>query len=153
MKIFISRLLIITGLVLLFSCGTVEPINRKLIVGSWKFDKVVTYTPHSTEAGAIEAKKIIKESVSNNDYSALGTAFPEMIIALDFRGDKTVLVTTHKTSFNGTWKINKTGEMIKVTAGEPKKITQIELKNVDNKSLEIVDPLSEGNLGLLFRKK
>jgi hypothetical protein len=175
MKILKSSLIILLGLALLSSCGTVNHVNGKLIVGSWKFDKVMAYIPSSSEAAeslykpsaageqtksgsstsiseALEIKKMIKESMINNDPSVLVTRFPEMITAIEFKADKTAHVTSRKTSIKGIWKINKTGTKIKITASDTKKITQIEIRDVGFTSLEIVDPLSEGNFILLFKK-
>ena len=44
MKIFKIHLFALFCLALLSSCGTVNHINGKLIVGSWKFEKAVDQT-------------------------------------------------------------------------------------------------------------
>lgn len=167
MKILKSPLMVLLGLVLLSSCGTVNRVNGKFIIGSWKFDKVVTYAPSSSGAAdkqtksaplsniseSMEVIKLIKESIINNDISALAARFPKMITAIEFKGDKTAHVTSWKTSIDGTWKINRTGTIIKIKAGDTKKITRIEIRDVGFTSLEIADPLSEGNFILLYKKQ
>jgi hypothetical protein len=173
MKIFKSSLITIIGLFLFSSCGTINRVNEKFILGSWKFDKVVTYNPSSSEhtssssetadkqtkalspsniSDSYEVIKLIKESIVNKDISALADRFPEMITAIEFKSDKTAHVTTRKISINGTWKINRTGTKIKIKASDTKKTTQIEIKDVGFTSLEIVDPLPNGSFVLLFKK-
>ncbi|MEI6456175.1 MAG: hypothetical protein WCO93_07790 [bacterium] len=176
MNILKSLFAALVGLSLLTSCGTVNHVNGTIILGSWKFVKVVTYIPSSTEAAqtlnmasslenetkssssetnkeSIEIKQLIKKSVWENDYSALFARFPELITAIEFKGDKTATVTSQQSTTTGTWKIDKTGTKIKIKAADTKRITPIEIRNVDFTLLEIYDPLAEGNFILQFKKQ
>ena len=157
MKIFKLTLFVIFVLALLSSCGTVNNLNGKLIVGSWKNVKVLGSTATSSDVSeAIEIKKMIQGSSGSNDPSVFQARFPEMIMAIQFKGDNTVQIISGKTTVKGNWKINKPGTIISVTGPDKKVITRIDLKRVDATSMEITDPFaagSNGNLILLFKKQ
>jgi len=176
MKILKSSLIILLGLALLSSCDTVNHVNGKLIVGSWKFDKVMAYTPFSSEAAeslytpsaageqtksgsstsiseALEIKKKIKESVINNDPSVLVTRFPEMITAIEFKADNTAHVTSRKTSIKGTWKMNGKGDKIKLSIQDASSPMILTLVKINSKTMEIVDHFSNSDFQILYQKK
>jgi len=168
MKLLKSSILIIIGWAFLSSCGTLNKANSKLVVGSWKYEKITGFKSSASEISeleksqsssgiseAIEMKKMIKEPSTTNDLSAMLAKFPEMITALEFKSDHTARVVTKKTTINGTWKLNGKGLIIKITSMDPKKVTPIEIRHIDLNSLEIIDPFSGcsiGNSVLLFKK-
>jgi len=176
MKILKSLFFVLPGLILLASCGTVNHVNGTIILGSWKLEKVLAFTPSSSQpdqsllsAGVAddkskstsqgsptetsEIRQLIKKSFWENDYSALFARFPGLITTIEFKGDKTAAVTSQQSTTTGTWKIDKTGTKIKIKASDTKRITPIEIRKVDFTLLEINDPLAEGNFILQFRKQ
>ena len=174
MKIFKIQLFTLFCLALLSSCGTVNHINGKLIVGSWKFEKAVDQTSAEdaeallTQHKAEEQTKSVsspdisnvpeiippvKEPPPDNSISPFSARFPDMITAIEFNADKTVNLTSRKTTSSGTWNMNNPGTKINITVSDTKKITRLELRKVDSTSLEISNPATTENLYLLYRKQ
>ncbi len=159
MKIFQSPLLfIVAGIFMLSSCATVNNLNGKLIVGSWKNVKVLGCSSASStdETAAVEMKQMIRGTGESMDISSMLGRYPEMTSAIEFKADNTVKITAEKNTVQGNWKINKTGTKITITGPDKKKIAMIELKRVDATTMELVDPFSvclNGNFILLFRKQ
>jgi hypothetical protein len=175
MKLFklISVSILISGL--FSSCATVNHVNGKIIIGSWKLNKVVSYSPASQDANAalsafstaddeskssgnkdiseaMEIKKMVKESFKDSNYSALLSRFPGLITAVAFRQDNTGSVTTPKEQINGTWKINRTGTKITLKEPETKKVIKLELRTVEFTKLELINTLPEGTFIVQYRK-
>ena len=174
MKIFKLPLLTLLGLALLSSCGTVNHINGKLIVGSWKFEKAVfqtsaedaeaLLTQHKAEeqtksvsspdiSNIPEIRQPVKEPLPDNSISPLSAKFPDMITAIEFKEDKTVNLTSRKIISSGTWNMNNPGTKINITVSDTKKITRLELRKIDSTSLEISNPATTENVILLFKKQ
>ena len=173
MKIFKLQLLTLLSLVLLSSCGTVNHVNGKLVVGSWKLEKAVAQNPSEEAEFQLAQRKaeeqtksvspseisfipektpLVKEPAADKSVSLLSDRFPDMIMAIEFKEDKTANLTCQKTISSGTWSMNKTGTKINITVSDTKKITRLELRKVDSTSLEISNPATAENLYLLYRK-
>lgn len=174
MKLIKPVLLLLIGCAFLSSCGTVNTVNRTIILGSWKFEKVKYFTPASAAAAsamsnassvgdqskpgsskeitdAIEIKNLAKESVAQNNISSLVARFPDLVTAVEFRSDNTATLTSTNKIMNGTWKIDRSGTKVTFKEMETRKVTKLVLARVAFTDLEIVNTFPEGSFNIIYK--
>jgi hypothetical protein len=174
MKIIKPVFFLVIGCALLSSCGTVNTVNKTIILGSWKFEKVKSFTPASSEVNAAlngpssigdqsksgsskefseaaDIKKMAKESVAENNISSLVARFPDLITAVEFRSDNTATLTSSNKVMNGTWKIDRSGTKVTFKEAETKKVTKLVLTSVAFTDLEINNAFPEGTFTLIYK--
>ena len=186
MRIFKTVLYFFLGLALMSSCSLIKKItgpsnNEKLIVGSWKGDKLLSFSPASpasqdylnatnpqeepaafmtedsitkrTTKRAQVHLQSVEEAARAGNLSTFYAFLPDFKSSMEFKSDKTALLTSQKNTISGTWKMNAKGTKVTIICNEKKSKIILDLNKIDSLSMEAADYFPEGKILMLYKKR
>ena len=182
MRIFKTALYFFLGLGFFSSCSTSSHVNvnEKLIVGTWKGEKLLKYTSSSPASqeylnaanpqeepeeymaeDSLSKRKMnrppvhlqsVEEAALAGNLSTFSVFMPDFKNTMEFKADKTATLTSPKSTFTGTWKINGKGNKVTFIPGDKKNKIILGLNKIDSVSMEAADYLPQGTVLMLYKK-
>ena len=163
MKRLLTLLFTLTVALLISSCATFYP-NQKKLIGTWKPEKVEKYnmpdlptqaaanqqkarpgeegtTPATTPANPSRAESQLARLIENEKRSML-----------TFNADKTALVDFHGKTIKGTWKLKKQGTRLLASSKETEQKLDLEILHVNDTSAVMIETLPFGSLKITYKK-
>jgi hypothetical protein len=172
---------LIIFLIFFTSCSVSKKINEKLIVGKWNQDKIVSILPTagSENYSAIldslglpfevavapnepkgkivlltgRSEKLLSDSEKEEKLARLQSSLPDFKNTLEFKTHKKISISTQKSLINGTWKMNRKGDKIKLSIQDASSPMILTLVKIDSKTMEIVDHFPNCDFQIRYQKK
>jgi hypothetical protein len=157
MKNSIRVIIFIIGITFLGSCS-VSNVNQKLILGSWKYEKMGPYISGGSGAtgdtvsegqSLIELKNRYKDAGKEQMRELNETMYTGLI----FKEDKTVSIMLRKGQIHGVWKMNSRGDKITVKDTATSKKYILHIVTIDSLQLKTENPVLDGKLQRNYRKQ
>jgi len=157
-----------------WSCS-VSHINEKLIIGDWTKEKTKSFIINKKYAddtnytianklrlGIDSLNTIENEKASLIEFrneakldgsSKVMTTMSNMKNEMDFKPDKTAIISFRKGKLVGTWKMNSNGNKVMVKDSVTHKKIIITINKIDSTKMLISESFPKGDLMIVFRKK